>query len=94
MARWATAAAALAISITNCVVGVETFLLVQLAFNGGQLNFDTTLGAPNFPAVVIAIVIGLIINVALGLSVFRPQLRWFVSGRPADRARRRAVQRI
>ncbi|MGC4962691.1 adenylate/guanylate cyclase domain-containing protein [Gordonia sp. DT218] len=94
MARWATAAAAMAISITNCVVGVETFLLVQLAFNGGQLNFDTTLGAPNFPAVVIAIVIGLGINVVLGLSVFRPQLRWFVSGRPADRARRRAVQRI
>ncbi|WP_262365803.1 adenylate/guanylate cyclase domain-containing protein [Gordonia sp. OPL2] len=94
MARWATVGAAIAIGTTNCVVGVETFLLVQLAFNGGQLTVDTTLGAPNFPSVVIAIVVGLIINVALGLAVFKPQLRWFVSGRPADHARRRAVQRI
>lgn len=94
MARWATVGAAIAIGTTNCVVGVETFLLVQLAFNGGQLTVDTTLGAPNFPSVVIAIIVGLIINVALGLAVFKPQLRWFVSGRPADHARRRAVQRI
>ncbi|WP_124711257.1 adenylate/guanylate cyclase domain-containing protein [Gordonia insulae] len=94
MARWATGAAAVTIGSANCLVGVETFLLVQLAFNGGQLNFDTTIGAPNFPAVVIAIITGLLINVILGLAVFKPQLRWFVSGRPADHARRRAVQRI
>ncbi|MFW0785479.1 adenylate/guanylate cyclase domain-containing protein [Gordonia sp. CPCC 206044] len=94
VAKWATAAAALAISITNSVVGLETFLLVQLAFDGGELGYDTTVRAPNFPAVVVAIVVGTVINVVLGLALFKPQLRWFVDGTPADQSRRRAVQRI
>ncbi|GAB88694.1 adenylate/guanylate cyclase domain-containing protein [Gordonia rhizosphera] len=94
MARWATVAAAFAISVTNCFVGLETFLLVQLAFNGGRLDFASTVGAPNFPAVVFAILVGVGVNLLLGLGLLKPQLRWFVDGRPANQARRRAVQRI
>ncbi|MBM7279518.1 HAMP domain-containing protein [Gordonia rubripertincta] len=94
IARHATVTAMIAVVVSNALVGVETFLLVQLAFNGGQLTFAETLGAPNFPAVVGAIVTGIVVNLLLGLLVFRPQLDWFVSCRPADHARRRAVQRL
>nr|WP_157226591.1 adenylate/guanylate cyclase domain-containing protein [Gordonia soli] len=94
MARCATAAAGLAIVGSNGLVGLETFFLVQLAFNGGQLSFETTIGAPNFPAVVAAIVAGMIVNVVLGLYLLKPALRWFVSGAAADHEQRRAVQRI
>ena len=79
---------------SNVLVGLETFLLVQLAYNGGQMTFATTLGAPNFPAVVAAIGVGLVVNVVLVFAVMVPQLRWFISGEQADRERRRSVQRI
>ncbi|MEO9327039.1 adenylate/guanylate cyclase domain-containing protein [Gordonia aurantiaca] len=94
IARHATATAVSGVVLSNALIGLETFLLVQLSFNGGQLTFDETLGAPNFPAVVGAILTGIVVNVALGVLVFRPQLKWFVSGEPADHARRRSVQRI
>lgn len=90
----ATLTAMTAVIASNAVIGAETFLLVQLAFNGGQLTFDETLGAPNFPVVVGAIVVGILTNLLLGMLAVRPQLRWFISCRPADHARRRAVQRI
>ncbi|MCR5977961.1 HAMP domain-containing protein [Gordonia jinghuaiqii] len=94
IARHAAITAMTAVVVSNALIGVETFLLVQLAFNGGQLTFAETLGAPNFPVVVGAIVVGILTNVILGLIAVRPQLRWFISCRPADHARRRAVQRI
>ncbi|MGV9712464.1 adenylate/guanylate cyclase domain-containing protein [Gordonia sp. NPDC003424] len=94
LARRATVVAGTAIFSSSGLVGVETFLLVQLAYNGGQLTRETTVGAPNFPAMVIAIVFGLILNVLFALLAIRPQLEWFVSGAPADHARRRSVQRI
>lgn len=93
MARRATAAAVLALVGTNTSVGIETYLLVQLAFNGGQLTFDTS-GPLDFTAVFIAIAVGAIANVVLGIAVLRPQLDWFVLGEPADHDRRRSVQRI
>ena len=93
MARRATVAAVLALGATNLSVGAETYLLVQLAFNGGQLTFDAD-GPLDFGAVVLAIALGAVLNVALGLAVLRPQLDWFVLGKPADHDRRRAVQRI
>ncbi|MGW8812483.1 adenylate/guanylate cyclase domain-containing protein [Gordonia terrae] len=94
IALHATVTAMTAVIASNAVIGVETFLLVQLAFNGGQLTFDETLGAPNFPVVVGAIVVGILTNLLLGMLAVRPQLRWFISCQPADHARRRAVQRI
>lgn len=94
LARRAAAVATASIVGSNALIGLETFLLVQLAYNGGQLDRESTIGAPNFPAVVAAIVVGLFVNVVLGLLLLRPQLRWFVSCEPADEARRRAVQRI
>lgn len=94
LGRRATLVAGTAIISSNLLVGVETFLLVQLAYNGGQMTRETTVGAPNFPAMVTAIVLGLIVNVLLALVVMKPQLAWFISGEPADHARRRSVQRI
>ncbi|MFT4042361.1 MAG: adenylate/guanylate cyclase domain-containing protein [Gordonia sp. (in: high G+C Gram-positive bacteria)] len=94
LARRASVVAGSTIVGSNVLVGLETFLLVQLAYNGGQLTFDATLGAPNFPAVVTAIVTGLVVNVVLVLGTMIPQLRWFISGEQADRGRRRSVQRI
>ncbi|PWD43200.1 adenylate/guanylate cyclase domain-containing protein [Gordonia paraffinivorans] len=94
IARHSVFTAVSAVVLSNALIGLETFLLVQLSFNGGQLTFAETLGAPNFPAVVGAIVTGIVVNVVFGLLVFRPQLEWFVSCRPADHARRRAVQRV
>lgn len=94
IARYAMVVAVLAIVGSNALIGLETFLLVQLAYNGGQLTFATTLGAPNFPAVIFAVLVGIVINVLLGVLVLRPHLRWFVSCAPADHERRRAVQRI
>ncbi|MCH5643226.1 adenylate/guanylate cyclase domain-containing protein [Gordonia sp. ABSL49_1] len=94
IARYAVVVAVLAIVGSNALIGLETFLLVQLAYNGGQLTFETTLGAPNFPAVIFAVVVGMVINVVLGVAVLRPQLQWFISCAPADHDRRRAVQRI
>ena len=94
MARRANAAAVAAISVTNALIGVETFLLVQLAFNGGQLTVDTTVKAPNFPAIVFSVLIGIVLNVVFAVAVLRPQLRWFASGKAGDRDRRREVQRL
>ncbi|WP_238421105.1 adenylate/guanylate cyclase domain-containing protein [Gordonia sp. 'Campus'] len=94
IALHATVTAMTAVIASNAVIGAETFLLVQLAFNGGQLTFDETLGAPNFPVVVGAIIVGILTNLLLGLIAVRPQLQWFISCQPADHARRRAVQRI
>ena len=94
IALHATVTAMTAVIASNTVIGVETFLLVQLAFNGGQLTFDETLGAPNFPVVVGAIIVGILTNLLLGMLAVRPQLRWFISCQSADHARRRAVQRI
>lgn len=79
---------------SNALIGFETFLLVQLSYNGGLLTVDETLRAPNFPGIVTAIVVCIVVNLVLGVLTLRPQFRWFISGDPADHARRVAVQRI
>lgn len=94
LAHRAMTFAVTSIVASTALIGLETFLLVQLAYNGGLLTFDTTIGAPNFPDIVTAIVVGIVANVVLGTLMLRPQIRWFVSGERADHARRLAVQRI
>lgn len=94
LVRRAVVISGAAIVGSNGLIGLETFLLVQLAYNGGQLTFGTTLGAPNFPAVIVAIIVGMMVNAVVSMLLLRPQIRWFVSGEPADDARRRSVQRI
>lgn len=94
LARRAVSIAVASIVGSNALIGVETFLLVQLAYNGGRLSVDTTIKAPNFPDIVVAIIVGIVINVVLGVVMLRPQIRWFISGEPAGHARRLAVQRI
>ncbi|WP_442903632.1 adenylate/guanylate cyclase domain-containing protein [Gordonia sp. Z-3] len=94
MSRRATAAAAIALIGTNCAIGIETFLLVQLAYNGSQLTLEGTVGAPNFPAVLTGIIVGTLTNMLFGVLLIKPQVDWFVSGIPADRARRAAIRHI
>ncbi|MGW5521282.1 adenylate/guanylate cyclase domain-containing protein [Gordonia sp. NPDC003950] len=94
LARRAVAVSVAAIVGSNALIGLETFLLVQLAYNGGLLTVDATIGAPNFPAIVTAIAVSIVVNVVLGVVLLRPQIAWFVGGEVADHARRLAVQRI
>ncbi|WP_431309285.1 adenylate/guanylate cyclase domain-containing protein [Gordonia prachuapensis] len=94
MSRRATAAAAIALIGTNCAIGIETFLLVQLAYNGSQLTLETTVGAPNFPAVVTGIIVGTLTNMLVGVALIKPQVDWFVSGVAADQSRRSAIRHI
>ena len=94
LAKRATAISILVIVVSNAAISVETFLLVQLAYNGGVLTVDSTIGAPNFPAIVAAVVVGLALNVLLGLAMLRPQMHWFRTGSLADHERRRAVQHV
>ncbi|GAA1481287.1 adenylate/guanylate cyclase domain-containing protein [Gordonia sinesedis] len=94
LVRRAVVIAGVAIVGSNTLIGLETFLLVQLAYNGSQLTFDTTLGAPDFPAVIVAIVVGVLVNIVVSILLMLPQIRWFVSGQPADDRRRLSVQRI
>ncbi|MGC4935802.1 adenylate/guanylate cyclase domain-containing protein [Gordonia sp. DT30] len=94
LARRAVAIAVSAIVGSNALIGVETFLLVQLSYNGGTLSVDETLRAPNFPGIVTAIAVCIVANLILGVLLLRPQIRWFIRGEPADHARRVAVQRI
>ncbi|WLP89539.1 adenylate/guanylate cyclase domain-containing protein [Gordonia sp. NB41Y] len=94
LARRAMAVAVASIVISNALIGLETFLLVQLSYNGGQLTVEGTIGAPNFPDIVTAVVVCIVVNVVLGVVMLRPQVRWFELGSPADHARRVAVQHI
>ncbi|MFT4127815.1 MAG: adenylate/guanylate cyclase domain-containing protein [Gordonia sp. (in: high G+C Gram-positive bacteria)] len=94
MSRRAVAVGVAGIVGTNAMIGIETSVLVQLAYSGGRLTVESTIAAPNFPGVVVAILVGIVGNVVLGLAMLRPQIQWFVSGVPADCARRAAIARI
>ena len=69
----------------------RTFLLVQLAYNGGVLTVDSTIGAPNFRPSSRRSVVGLALNVA-GLAMLSADA--LVPYRfTADHERRRAATR-
>jgi len=94
LAKRATVISIVVIVLSNAAISIETFLLVQLAFNGGVLTYDTTIGASNFPAIVAAVLVGLVLNVVFGLAMLSPQVRWFRTGSIADHDRRKAVQHV
>ena len=53
LAKRATVISIVVIVLSNAAISIETFLLVQLAFNGGVLTYDTTPGYTDttpFPA--------------------------------------------
>ena len=90
MARHATWFAGAATVGGNALIGIETAVMVLFSLNGGRLSLSG-LGVPNLWMVVVTLAVGVVLNVVLGVVVFRPQLNWFISGEPADSARRRAV---
>ena len=94
LAKRATVISILVIVLSNAAISVETYLLVQLAFNGGVLSYDSTIGAPNFSATVAAVAVGLVLNVLFGIGMLHPQMRWFRTGSLADHDRRKAVQYV
>ncbi|MBT0566378.1 adenylate/guanylate cyclase domain-containing protein [Williamsia sp. CHRR-6] len=93
IARRLLAIATLGIVTANVLVGIETMVLLALVTSGGDLS---TASGPlrNTAALVAALVVGAVANVAAGIALLRPQILWFISGTPADVDRRRAVQRI
>ncbi|AVL99675.1 adenylate/guanylate cyclase domain-containing protein [Gordonia iterans] len=76
------------------LIGLETFVLVLLAFNGGQLTLRTEASHPSFWEMLVALVIGTAVALLFSLLLLRPQVRWFVDDGTTDRARRRAVARV
>ncbi|WP_454162145.1 hypothetical protein [Gordonia iterans] len=76
------------------LIGLETFVLVLLAFTGGQLTLRTEASHPSFWEMLVALVIGTAVALLFSLLLLRPQVRWFVDDGTTDRARRRAVARV
>lgn len=79
---------------SRSAIGLETFVLVLLAFTGGRFTLNTELDHPNFYDMLIATVIGSAVSIVISFLLLRRHFRWFASGEPADSARRRAVARI
>ncbi|GAB19406.1 adenylate cyclase [Gordonia effusa NBRC 100432] len=90
LARHAAWVAGIASIGGNAVIGVETMVMVLLSLNGGKLSWSGN-GLPSITMVAVALVVSVVLNTVLAVVLFRPQLNWFISGEPADRARRRAV---
>lgn len=80
--------------ISRFLIGLETFALVLLAFNGGRFSLQAEVDHPSFFHMFIAVVAGTVVSTFVAVLVLRPQFDWFASGVPADTARRRAVARI
>ncbi|GAB10337.1 adenylate cyclase [Gordonia araii NBRC 100433] len=78
----------------NALIGLETFLLVQLALNGGQLSRIADLDTPLLVAMALALVVGTVLNLVFGMLALRPHLNWFLSGARPEVGRRDAIRRI
>ncbi|QKT09022.1 adenylate/guanylate cyclase domain-containing protein [Gordonia sp. X0973] len=78
----------------NALIGIETFLMVQLALNGGQFSRMLALDTPVLTAMVLALLVGAVLNVVFGLVALRPHVNWFLSGAPPEPGRVAAIQKI
>ncbi|MCF8609700.1 adenylate/guanylate cyclase domain-containing protein [Gordonia sp. HY285] len=80
------------------LIGVETFVAVLLAFNGGQLNLHIDSDYPLLMgAVLIALLLGTLTSVLASFVFLTPQFRWFVDvgpSEPADERRRGDIRAI
>ncbi|MFT3899148.1 MAG: adenylate/guanylate cyclase domain-containing protein [Gordonia sp. (in: high G+C Gram-positive bacteria)] len=85
---------ALALVGGNALIGLETFLLVQLALNGGRLRSALEVDPPLLWAMIGAIVVGTVLNLVFGLIALRPHLNWFLSGARLEPGRREAIWKI
>ncbi|MFT4201299.1 adenylate/guanylate cyclase domain-containing protein [Gordonia sp. (in: high G+C Gram-positive bacteria)] len=84
----------LALVGSNALIGLETFLLVQLTLNGGQLRRMLDVDTPVLWAMAGAIVVGTVLNLVFGIIALRPHLNWFLSGASPEPGRREAIGRI
>ncbi|GED96896.1 adenylate/guanylate cyclase domain-containing protein [Gordonia crocea] len=78
----------------NTGIGLETFLLVQLALRGGRLSEVLNLDTAMMWAMVVAIVGGTLLNLVFGLIIMRGHLNWFLSGAQPEPGRAEAIQGI
>ncbi|MBB4135018.1 adenylate/guanylate cyclase domain-containing protein [Gordonia humi] len=80
------------------LIGIETFVAVLLAFNGGRLDLSTDADYPPLMGeVLVALVLGTLVSVIASFILLIPQFRWFISvesAEPADEARRDQVRAI
>ncbi|MEZ5210970.1 adenylate/guanylate cyclase domain-containing protein [Gordonia sp. (in: high G+C Gram-positive bacteria)] len=79
---------------SRSAIGLETFILVLLAFTGGRFTLNTELDHPSFYDMLIATVIGSAVSIGISYVLLRRHFLWFAAGEPADDARRRSVARI
>lgn len=77
MAAGSISASAVALVGGNAIIGLETFLLVQLALNGGNIRQMLSLDTALLWAMLLAIVGGTALNLVFGLIALRPHLNWF-----------------
>ena len=94
MAAGSISASAVALVGGNAIIGLETFLLVQLALNGGNIRQMLSLDTALLWAMLLAIVGGTALNLVFGLIALRPHLNWFLSGAPPEPGRRESIQKI
>ncbi|MBJ7289314.1 MAG: adenylate/guanylate cyclase domain-containing protein, partial [Williamsia sp.] len=93
-ARRLITVATVGIVVTNVIVGIETVFLVALVTTGGDLVAQPGTGGQNIAAIIAALLVGVVVDLIAGLFLLMPQIRWFVSGNPADTDRRRSVQKL
>lgn len=94
LARHTATLAGLSVIGGNALIGFETVVLVLFAINGGRLSLEPFAGSYALPIVIGTLSLGIVLNAIFGITLFRPQMDWFISGAPADAQRRRAVVRI
>lgn len=80
--------------VSKILIGLETFILVLLAFAGGLFSIEDSIAHPSFSDMLVAVMGGSAVSMVVAVLLLRPELAWFVSGEPADAARRRSVARI
>ncbi|MGZ8178702.1 adenylate/guanylate cyclase domain-containing protein [Williamsia sp. SKLECPSW1] len=84
--------ATVAIIVANVAVGLETALLVALTTSGGHLTMGS--GGQSVAGLVWGLLVGATVDLVAAIAVLRPHIRWYLSGDPADKRRRLALQRM
>jgi len=74
----------------NAIAAVETLMMIKLAMSGGSIDFLTAYNNDTIP-MLLALIVGIAVGLLLGRRMIRQQLDWFISGKPAGPARRRAI---
>ncbi|MFT3660006.1 MAG: adenylate/guanylate cyclase domain-containing protein [Gordonia sp. (in: high G+C Gram-positive bacteria)] len=90
-------AAAVSVTIgvgSKFLIGIETFVLVILAFNGGSFTLRTESMNPGYWEMLIALVIGAGASTVISLLLLQPHIRWFIENGGTDSLRRRSVAGI